>query len=255
MKIQHIRNATMAVEVADAVILVDPMLGAVDTMPPFSLFRFRARRNPTAPLPDNAKETLERVTHCLITHRHPDHIDKAGIKFLRERKLPVICSVLDEKPLKKKGLNVVQTVEYWKRAEFLGGCIEGIPGTHGYGFVAKPLGPVMGFYLEFPDQPSIYLCSDTIYTDDVHRTLRQYDPAICVVPAGSAQFDVFKPLLMTMDDIIRFARDVPHNVVMNHLESINHCPTKRDDLRTALVSAELEDKAFVPEDGDWICLD
>ncbi|MBV7335066.1 MBL fold metallo-hydrolase [Chloroflexi bacterium TSY] len=82
MKIRHIRNATMVIEVNDKVILVDPMINPMGTMPPFTLFRFKPKRNPTVPLPENCKQTLERVTHCLITHRHPDHIDTEGVKYL-----------------------------------------------------------------------------------------------------------------------------------------------------------------------------
>ena len=91
--------------------------------------------------------------------------------------------------LKKKWLNVVQSIDYWQRVDFLGGKIEGIPGTHGYGFIAKPAGPVMGFYIELPKQPSIYLSSDAIFTADVDKVLREYDPSISVVACGSNQFE------------------------------------------------------------------
>ncbi|MBV7339993.1 hypothetical protein KFU94_69650 [Chloroflexi bacterium TSY] len=155
----------------------------------------------------------------------------------------------------RKGLNVVQTVEYWKRTDFLDGKIEGIPARHGYGFIAKPAGPVMGFYLEPPDQPSIYLSSDTIYTDDVDKVLKEYKPAISVLASGSGQFDIFKPLLMTVKDIIRFTKNAPNKVIMNHMEALNHCPTTRKDLREKLTDERLIEKAYIPNDGDWIAID
>ena len=111
MRIQHFRNATMVIEAGNKVILVDPMLGPQGTMPPFTFFRFKPKRNPIVPLPDNCKPILERVTHCIITHQHPDHIDKEGVKYLVQNKIPVICSFLDEQSFRKKGLNVVQVVE------------------------------------------------------------------------------------------------------------------------------------------------
>ena len=137
MKIQHFRNATMVMEADDKVILVDPMIGPKGSMPPFTFFRFKPKKNPIVPLPENCKPILEKVTHCLITHQHPDHIDKEAERYLVRKNIPVICSVLDEKAFRKKGLNVVQTVEYWKRAGFLGGRIEGIPARHGYGVCSK----------------------------------------------------------------------------------------------------------------------
>lgn len=252
MRIQHFRNATLVIEANDHVILVDPMLGPKGSMPPFSFFRFKRQRNPLAALPETCKPTLEHITHCLITHQHPDHIDKDAEKYLIEHNIPVSCSVLDEKSFRKKGLNVVQTLEYWKRTDFLGGTIEGIPARHGYGFVAKPAGNVMGFYLELPGQPSIYISSDTIYTEDVAKVLKDYQPSINIVAAGSAQFDIFKPLLMTMEDIMKFTRNAPGKVMMNHVEALNHCPTTRKDLKTNLTQEGLTEKAYIPNDGDWL---
>lgn len=250
MKIQHFRNATMTIEVEDQVILVDPMIGPKGTMPPFTFFRFKPRKNPIVGLPKVCKPTLEKVTHCLITHNHPDHLDQKAERYLVEKNIPVTCSILDEKAFRKKGLNVVLTLEYWKRTEFLGGTIEGIPARHGYGFVAKPAGKVMGFYIELPNEPSVYLSSDTIYTDDVKKVLNNYKPEISVAAAGSAQFDIFKPLLMTVDDVIAFTKDAPGKVIANHLEAVNHCPTTRKGLRKRLTTEGLQDKTWIPEDGE-----
>jgi len=252
MRIQQFRNATMVIETGDASILVDPMIGPTGTMPPFTFFRFKPKKNPIVPLPDACRPTLQRITHCLITHRHPDHLDQEAEKYLREKNIPVTCSILDEKILRKKGLNIVQAIDYWKRVDFLGGQIEGIPARHGYGFVAKPAGNVMGFYLELPNQPSVYLSSDTIYTDDVDKVLREYQPDISVVAAGSAQFDIFQPLLMTLEDVVRFTRNAPGQVILNHMEAVNHCPTTRSGLKVRLTQEGLMEQSHIPEDGDWM---
>lgn len=240
----------MVIETHDQVILVDPMLGPKGSMPPFTFFRFKPKKNPIVDLPDSCRTILDKVTHCLITHNHPDHIDNAAVKFLVKNKIPVTCSKLDEKTFVKKGLNIVQTLEYWKRVDFLGGKIEGIPARHGYGFIAKPAGNVMGYYIELPNEPSIYLSSDTIYTEDVKRVLNKYKPEINVVAAGSAQFDIFKPLLMTLEDVISFTKDAPGTIIANHLEAVNHCPTTRDELRKKFKSEGLENRTFIPEDGE-----
>ena len=158
MKVHHLRNATLVIETKDKVILVNPMLGKKGTAgPTFTLFRFKPQRNPIVDLPTNAMNIVEKTTHCLITHLHPDHLDKEAENFLRSKQIPVICSIKDEATLRKKGLSVSQTVEYWKETSFLGGKIQGIPAVHGYGFVAKPMGNVMGFYIELPNEKSFYL--------------------------------------------------------------------------------------------------
>ncbi|MGL4630042.1 MAG: MBL fold metallo-hydrolase [Leadbetterella sp.] len=251
MKIHHLRNATMILEVGEKVILVDPMLSEKGKMgPTLTLFRFKRQRNPIVDLPDNAKSLIQTTTHCLITHLHPDHLDKEGEEFLRSKKIPVICSLKDEETLRKKGLNVSQVVDYWVESDFLGGKIQGIPATHGYGFIAKPMGNVMGFYIEFPDDKSIYLSSDTVYTDDVHKVLIQFKPDIAVLASGTAQFDVFQPVLMRMDDILKFIRNAPKNVIANHLEAVNHCPTTRDKVREEVFKNGLSEKTFIPMDGE-----
>ena len=250
MKIQHFRNATMTIETDTDIVLVDPMIGPKGTMPPFTFFRFKPRKNPTVALPEHCKPTLEKVTHCLITHLHPDHLDKEAETYLKERNIPITCSIKDEKALRKKGLNVVQSVDYWKRSDFLGGKIEGIPARHGYGFVAKPAGNVMGFYMELPNQPSLYLSSDTIYTTAVDKVFAEYNPDISVVAAGSAQFDIFKPLLMTVEDIVKFIKNAPHKVIANHMEAVNHCPTTRAQLKSILEKEDLMRKTSIPQDGE-----
>lgn len=252
LKIHHLRNATMVIETESDIILVDPMIGPVGTIPTFTFFRFKPKRNPIMAMPASSKQILEKVTHCLITHQHPDHIDGEGERFLIERQIPVTCSVKDEKDFRKKGVNIVRTVEYWQKTEFLGGNIEGVPARHGYGFVAKPMGNVMGYYIELPNQPSIYLSSDTIYTDAVDKVLYTYKPAISVVACGTAQLDIFQPLLMRMDDILKFAEKAPGKVIANHMEAVNHCPTTRSQLKKELGEKDLLSKVFVPDDGEMI---
>ncbi|HPH83850.1 MAG TPA: MBL fold metallo-hydrolase [Ferruginibacter sp.] len=253
MKVHHLRNATLVIETRDKVILVDPMLGKKGTASPtFTLFRFKPQRNPIVDLPSNAMNIVEKTTHCLITHLHPDHLDKEAENFLRSKQTPVICSIKDEATLRKKGLNVSQTVEYWNETSFLGGKIQGIPAVHGYGFVAKPMGNVMGFYIELPNEKSIYLSADTIYTDDVHKVLTQLKPEIAVVACGKAQLDIFKPLLMHMDDILKFIINAPNKVIANHLEAVNHCPTTRQQLKNEVSKVGLSGNVFIPNDGECI---
>ncbi|WKN31843.1 MBL fold metallo-hydrolase [Porifericola rhodea] len=254
MRIHHFRNASMLLDAGKHQILIDPMLGPKGSMPTFTFFRFKAQKNPIVPFPEGARPLLNRVTHCLITHLHPDHLDAEGEQFLRERQIPVYCSVKDESALRKKGLHVVQTIDYWKKSDFLGGKIEGIPARHGYGFIAKPMGNVMGYYLELPEQPSLYLSADTIYTEAVKKVLSDYQPKLSVVACGSARLDVFKPLLMTVEDIVRFVRDAPHQVLANHLEALNHCPTSRQQLKQRLEQEGLVSKVYIPADGESISL-
>ena len=255
MKIHHIRNATFVIETGNNFILIDPMLGEIGFMPPFSFFRFKAKRNPTVDLPNNYEAILDKVTHCLITHLHPDHIDSAGRGFLTKNNIPVICSIKDAKKLKKDGLNIVSSLEYWQEDTFLGGTILGTPAKHGYGFITSITGNVIGFLLELPNEPSIYISADTIYTDAVDKILLENKPDITVLAAGNAQFDFGKQLIMNPEDIVKFVKKSPNKVYANHIESLNHCPMTRRQLKSLMEEHNLLDKVFIPEDGEVIIMD
>lgn len=250
MKFHHLRNATLVIETDEHVILVDPMLGKRKTIAPFTLFRYKPKRNPLVALPKNSREILSKVTHCLITHLHPDHIDKAGEVFLRRKNIPVTCSIKDEKTLTTRGLNIVQSLNYWEPQEFLNGKITGIPAIHGYGFIAKLMGNVMGFHIELANEKSVYISSDTVFTEHVQKVLVELKPEIAVVACGTARLDIGQPLLMRMNDILKFVALAPNQVFANHLEALNHCPTTRKELREALSENDLLGKVSIPEDGE-----
>ena len=252
LKIHHLRNATLVIEIDTYILLIDPMLGKKGSTLPFSFIRFKPRKNPIVSLPENSNKILDKVTHCLITHLHPDHIDKTGIQFLKDKNIPVICSIKDETELQKKGVNIYLSIDYWKETIFLNGTIEGIPAKHGYGFVSKLMGNVMGFYIQLPHQKSIYVSGDTIYTDAVDKVLKEYEPQVSIVACGTAQLDLFQPLLMRVPDILKFVKNAPKTVVANHLGALNHCPTKRSELKEKLIMEELFHKVFIPNDGDVI---
>lgn len=252
MKLHHLRNATLVIETEKHVILIDPMLGKRKTIAPFTLFRYKPKRNPLTALPKNSRDILSKVTHCLITHLHPDHIDKAGEVFLKRKSIPVICSIKNEKALLQRGLTVIQTLDYWEPQHFLDGKITGIPAVHGYGFIAKLMGNVMGFHIELENEKSVYISSDTIFTEHVQRVLTELKPDIATVACGTARLDIGQPLLMRMDDILKFAVLAPGKVFANHLEALNHCPTTREELKQALIQNNLMSKTVVPNDGECV---
>lgn len=240
----------MIIQTEDVVLLVDPLLSDKGTMPSYTEKRFNPQKNPTVDLPDNCFEILKNVTHCLITHLHSDHLDKAGETFLIRNNIPVICSINDSDELKSRGLNVIESIEYWNKTSILGGHIEGIPAVHGYGEVAQLMGHVMGYVIQLPEQPSVYLSADTIYTDDVKHVLMSYKPDISVVAAGSAQLDEYEPILMTLEDILAFTKDSPKHVIANHMDAVNHCTTTRKTLSKVLSDKGLQDKVWIPDDGE-----
>lgn len=110
----------------------------------------------------------------------------------------------------------------------------------------------VGFFLQLPNEPSIYISGDTVLTDDVKHVLNDMKQDITVVAAGEAQMDVGKALLMSGNDTLTFILLSPSKVIANHLEALNHCPLERKNLRNTLTANGLTDKVFIPEDGETL---
>jgi|tagenome__1003787_1003787.scaffolds.fasta_scaffold20500013_2 L-ascorbate metabolism protein UlaG (beta-lactamase superfamily) len=254
MKIHHLRNATIVLEAGGKRILVDPMLGSKGSLPPLAFIRHKARRNPTVELPGSSEQVLAELHAALITHcryGHADHFDKAGNALLKDRNLPVYCHSKDVRFLQKKGLRTEPIAPHQPR-DFFDGQITAFHAVHGYGLVGKMMGPGVGYLIELPGEPTIYLSGDTVLTDEVKRVLTEHKPDIAVVHAGSASLDFGRPILMPMNELLAFMRLAPGRVVANHMEAVNHCPTTRVQLHEEAQRAGLDDKLITPEDGQTV---
>lgn len=254
MKITFLRSATLVLQSGDNTILLDPMLGAAGSLTPFSVFRHKARRNPLVNLPANAAALLNTVTHGLITHcqkGHFDHLDKSGRELLSGKKIPTYCREDDAKYLTRRGFSITALVT-GQRQPFLSGFITPIPARHGHGWIANIMGPGVGYVIELPDEPSVYIAGDTVMTDDVHKVLTELKPDVAIVAAGNASVDVGQPILMSLAEVMEFVRLAPSVAVANHLEALNHCPVTRVQVKEAAQQAGLLHKLSIPQDGEML---
>ncbi|WP_413705540.1 MBL fold metallo-hydrolase [Ralstonia sp. Ralssp110] len=255
MKIQQLRNATIIVETGANRILIDPMLAPRHALPPLRLSGAR-QRNPLIELPDFAWPALESVTHCLITHcqrGHFDHLDRAAKQWLRERKIPVSCTPHDAGHLIERGLNAQPLHhEHELPGPFLGGTIRTVRCTHGRGLIGRLMEHGVGYLIESPGEPSLYLSGDTVLTPTVRDFVVQHRPQVCVVPAGGARFDLGGEIIMGIEDVIDFTRLSPGIVIANHVEALSHCPVTRNDLRRAAAQAGVEARLRIPADGETL---
>jgi L-ascorbate metabolism protein UlaG (beta-lactamase superfamily) len=249
MKIHFIRNATLIIHSGSHVILVDPMLGPKGSGPSFSFIRHKSQHNPIVDLPENVEEALEIVTCGLVTHRHFDHLDPVGVQLLADRKLPVYSNPWDESHLQKSGIAPIVLAPNQPH-DFLDGKITAFETQHGYGLIEKLMGKGVGYLLELPNEPSLYLSGDTVLTPTVRRVLIEHQPDIAVLAAGSASLDIGKPILMPMKEMVEFIELAPGKVIATHLEALNHCPVKRTEFRGAMIGAGLAHKIFIPDDGN-----
>ena len=253
MHIHQLRNATIIVELGPHRILIDPMLARKNGLPPLRLFGAR-QRNPMVELPESAAQALESVTHCLITHcqkGHFDHLDRAAEKWLREKRIPVIWTPHDAGYLRERGLNVQSLPnDHEQPNPFLGGQIRTVRCTHGLGLVGKLMEHGVGYLIEVPDEPSLYLSGDTLLTATVREFVARHQPHISVIPAGGARFDLGGDIIMGLDEALEFTRLVPGLVIANHLEALSHCPVTRKTLADAARHAGVESRLRIPANGE-----
>ena len=245
MRLHQIRNATVVLELGRERLLVDPVLGARGSFMGFKLFGGGRRRNPLVDLPENTAELLEGVTAVLLTHaQHADHLDAAGLAWIRERGLPVWTSALERRGLARRGLDA-RVLEDGS----LGLSAEVVPVSHGRGVIGWLMGPVAGFYVASAGEPSVLLTSDAVLTDELLADIRRLRPDVIVAPAGAANFGLGGDILFSLEEQLTLAQAAPGHVVFNHLEALDHCPTTRAQLRERLELAGLTAKTSVPEDG------
>ncbi|MCE3264487.1 MAG: Zn-dependent hydrolase [Pseudoduganella sp.] len=252
MKITQLRNATAVIEFGPHKILVDPMLAPKGALPPLKLSGQR-QRNPIVELPPLTDAILDSVTHCLITHcqkGHFDHLDRAAKAWLRRTQLPVVCTPHDAPHLRQRGLNVSPLAPGHDAPQpFLGGRIRTVGCRHGKGLVSLLMEHGVGYFIEMPGEPSLYLSGDTILTQEVLDFLARHQPDVCVVPAGGARFDLGHEIIMGVEEVLQFAAAARGIVVANHLEALSHCPVQRTQLVDAARRAGLGQRLQVPADG------
>lgn len=256
MKIHFVRNATLVIETGDNRILVDPCLAGKGALPFYTLFRRRPRLNPLVDIPEKARPILSTITAGLITHcryGHFDHLDGKGARLLAERGVPVYCAAADVNYLEKKGIRAIGLAPQ-EPSPFFGGRITPVPTGHGRGIIRRLMGPGLGFFIELPGEPGLYIAGDTVLTPGVREALCGLKPKVAVVNAGGAVLDIGKPILMPLDEVLEFIESAPGLVIAVHMDAFNHCMTGRSDLRKRLAGMKLSPKVLIPEDGETISL-
>ena len=244
MIIHHLRNASAVLQIAEHRLLVDPMFSGPGTMPSFRFLARGGQRNPIVALPPTTEAALEGVNGVIITHEHPDHLDKPGLEWIRQRGLPVWANAVDAANLRRKGLDVHELVD-----GALGMGVETIINRHGRGAVGWLMGPVAGYYLAHPEEPSLYLVGDAVLTDAVLEAIERLQPDVIVAPAGTANFGL-GDILFSVDELVTLARRAEGQLLFNHLEAVDHCRTTRGELRARMVAEGLGERVHIPGDGE-----
>lgn len=249
--IRLIRNATLRIQYAGKIILVDPLLAAKGAYSPFA----GGARNPTVDLPAPAGEIIKDIDLVLVSHTHSDHFDKAARELL-PRTVKLINQPADEDYFKKTEFSNTETLHdhiVWNGID-----IYRTGGKHGSGELGKKMGTVSGFVLKAKGQPCIYIIGDSTWTDEVEQSIEKYQPDFIVANTGGARFPGFEdsPILMDEEQCISLLKaSGKAKVIAVHMEALDHCATTRSSLqeKVHLVHGK-KNKLRIPRDGEQIML-
>jgi L-ascorbate metabolism protein UlaG (beta-lactamase superfamily) len=254
VEIQLFRSATLKINYAGKIILIDPMLSPKGCFESFA----GKEKNPIVELPLSISEILDGVDIVLLTHNHPDHWDKVAGESI-PKQIPVITQKVDREAIQEYGfLNVidVDVSTTWDGIE-----IQRTNGKHGTDDIleAEPLlGTVSGYILKADGYPTVYILGDTILNDEVRNKVKSSGADIFVLNSGGAKLPVpgFENHLILMDtkQAIEVVNMVPKaKFVAVHMEALDHCTVSRAELRKVAVENGIDrDRLIIPNDGEVI---
>ncbi|MEJ2641661.1 MAG: MBL fold metallo-hydrolase, partial [Desulfosarcinaceae bacterium] len=239
------RNATMKITYAGHTLLTDPMLAPKDAYDGFA----GLARNPTVGLPLAVEEILADVEAVLVSHDHPDHLDPAAVELL-PKALPLFCQPGEVEKMGANGFGKVTVIEDSMKWEAI--TLTRTGGAHGRGEIGRRMGPVSGFVLQAPSEPTLYWVGDSIWCEPVESAIAQHRPDIIVTHSGGATLPGFDPIIMDARETLRVARSAPDAVVVAvHLEALDHCPVTRRELRRSAEEAGIpSSRLLIPADGE-----
>ena len=260
MKIQLIRNATVKIEFAGKIWLVDPFLGDVNSLPPFA----GKSSNPVVPLPVSISEILNNVDYVLLTHLHPDHFDRKAQEAI-PKSMPFIVQPSDFGAIREFGFNTIEVIDNLKTIDNI--KISRVNAQHGEGEILKVMGSVSGYILEASNEETLYITGDTILCDMVARNLDKFKPDVIICNAGG---NVFLPDNNPFREYISLER--VHKVIMDekqvfellnykkdtivitvHIGALDHETVTRKSMREYLKNMHVDMKrVYIPTDGEIV---
>lgn len=250
---QLVRNATVRIEYAGTVFLVDPMLADEEAYPGIAGTHNAHLRYPRVGLPMPLQQAME-ADAVVLTHLHPDHWDPAAREWL-PKSIPIF--VQDEADARSVRADGFTDVRVFDDTVFEGTRLRRTGGQHGTDAhmhaLGDALGTVSGVVFQRDGYRTVYVAGDTAWHADVEAAIAQHRPDVIVLNAGDARIEGFEgSIIMGRDDLVRARRAAPDAVIVAvHLEAVNHATQSREDLRRYIRAQGLDTEwTLVPEDGD-----
>jgi L-ascorbate metabolism protein UlaG (beta-lactamase superfamily) len=232
-EVTWIGGPTVLLEYGGLTILTDPTFDAPDEYPdPDGTALVKTHG------PGLAVSRLPPVHLVLLSHHeHEDNLDHAGLDLVRSG-IPTLTTPYAAERLDLPHVRGLAPWESTTRREF---TVTAVPATHGPDDV---VGPVTGFVLEAPGQPTVYVSGDNSSLDDVAAVATRFAAVeVAVLFAGAARVpEIDAALTLTSADAVAAARLLGARTVVGvHTEDWAHFGESRADLEAAFTAAGMGD--------------
>ena len=258
MQLTQIRNATLKLDYAGVRFLIDPMLADKEAWPGFPGTARSHLRNPLVALPVSV-DTLLDVDVIIVTHTHQDHWDEAAQQLIPKDKVIYTQNESDASLIRSQGFTAVSVLA--DTNVIAGINVVKTDGQHGsdeaYAIpeVAERLGDACGLVFSAEGEKTLYIAGDTIWVPPYVSSLKKYAPDVVVLNIGCATVDGIGAIIMGKEDALRTLEILPAaTLVASHMEAVNHCLLSRAELRAYTAENGLQQKVWVPEDGETLSL-
>jgi len=233
--VTYIGGPTVLLEYAGLTIVTDPTFDAPQSYP---------SDTGGPPLVKTAGPGIQRtdlppVDLVLLSHHeHEDNLDYEGLELLA-------TGVRTYSTMKAAGDlfgGGVIGLDPWESEDLRGVTITAVPALHGPPGSEPRLGPVIGFVLEAPNEPTVYVSGDNASIPLVEQIAEHFERIdIAVLFAGAAQYGGLPgPLTLSSADAVEAARILgAHTVVGVHTEDWEHFSETRAQLEAAFGGAPL----------------
>ena len=263
MTYQQIRNSTAKLVYNGVTILVDPFLAPKEFYPGFDMApapELKKKRLPLNDLPMTVEEVIKDIDAVIISHTHYYHWDDHAAKAI-PKNIPIfVQDAADKKVVEKDGFTDIRVVGV--NIPFKGLTITKTSGQHGTDemfsnpTIAENFGHSMGFVFKAQGLKTVYFAGDTVWHDYVEVAINRHKPDYIVLNASYCHYDgLVGSSMMGVDDVKKcyeFCKTA--KIITSHFDSFCHARYTSDMMRKFVEENKLQDRVFVPKDGETLNL-